>query len=130
MVDHYSFLQQQDKFDSFIEEYNNDRPHQSLNMKYPAELYTPSVKEYRAVEDPGYPYHEKTIRVTQCGRICLNGKKISFSKVFAGQLVGIREVNDRIWLVSFLEFDLGYFDEDDCRVEPLDSPFADRVLPM
>jgi len=126
----FSFLQQQDKFVSFIDEYNNDRPHQSLNMKYPAELYTPSTKVYRPPEPPDYPYHDKTIRVTQCGRICLNNKKISFSRVFAGQLVGVREVNDKIWLVSFMEFDLGYFDEDDCRVEPLDSPFADRVLPM
>ena len=126
----FSFLQQQDKFVSFIDEYNNDRPHQSLNMKYPAELYTPSTKVYRPPEPPEYPYHDKTIRVTQCGRICLNGKKISFSRVFAGQLVGIREVNDKIWLVSFLDFDLGYFDEDDCRVEPLDNPFADKVLPM
>jgi putative transposase len=131
----FSFLQQQDKFVSFIDEYNNDRPHQSLNMKYPAELYTPSTKVYRPPEPPEYPYHDKTIRVTQCGRICLNSKKISFSRVFAGQLVGIREVNDKIWLAgrpypSFLDFDLGYFDEDDCRVEPLDNPFAGKVLPM
>jgi len=60
----------------------------------------------------------------------LNGRKISFSRVFAGQLVGIREVNDNIWLVSFLDFDLGYFDEDDCRVEPIDNPFAPKLLPM
>ena len=126
----FSFLQQQDKFVSFIDEYNNDRPHQSLNMKYPAELYTPSTKVYRPPEPPEYPYHDRVIRVTQCGRICLNSKKISFSRVFAGQLVGVREVSDKIWLVSFLDFDLGYFDEDDCRVEPSDNPFAGKVLPM
>ena len=126
----FSFLQQQDKFDHFIEQYNNDRPHQALNMKYPAELYTPSARVYRQPQDPEYPLHDKTIQVTQCGRICLNGRKISFSRVFAGQLVGIREVNDKIWLVSFLDFDLGYFDEGDCRVEPIDNPFAPRLLPM
>lgn len=70
----YNFLQQQDKFDHFIEEYNNDRPHQALQMKYPGELYTPSVREYREPDDPVYPYHDHTIRVTQCGRICLNNK--------------------------------------------------------
>ena len=53
--------------------------------------------------------HDKTIQVTQCGRICLNNAKISFSRVFAGQLVGIREVNDKIWLVSFLDYDLRLF---------------------
>jgi len=79
--------------------------------------------------------HDKTIRVTQCGRICLNNKKINFSTVFAGQTVGIREVNDKIWLagrpyLSFMSFDLGYFDGEACRVEPIDNPFAAKVLPM
>lgn len=43
-----NFLQQQAKFDEFIDEYNNDRPHQALNMKYPGELYIHSSKEYKA----------------------------------------------------------------------------------
>ena len=49
-------------------------------------------------------------RNTNCGRICLGNKKINFSTVFAGQAVGIKEVHDDIWLVSFMEYDLGYFD--------------------
>ena len=35
-----NFLQQQGKFDQFIQCYNHERPHQALGMKYPAELYT------------------------------------------------------------------------------------------
>ena len=45
-------------------------------------------------------------------------------------MVGISEVEDKLWLVSFMEFDLGYFDEDACRVEPIDNPFKTKVLPM
>jgi putative transposase len=37
-------------------------------------------------------------------------EKINFSQVFAGQAVGIKEVHDDIWLVSFMDHDLGYFD--------------------
>ncbi len=55
--------------------------------------------------------------VTQCGRICIGNRKINLSTVFAGQFVGIREVADKIWLVSFLDFDLGFFDEIAARVE-------------
>jgi len=33
-------------------------------------------------------------------------KKINFSTVFAGQAVGIKEVHDDIWLVSFMDYDL------------------------
>jgi hypothetical protein len=40
--------------------------------------------------------------VTQCGRICIKQRKIDLSTVFAGQTVGIKEVADKIWLVSFM----------------------------
>ncbi len=50
--------------------------------------------------------------------------------VLAGQNVGIKEVEDNIWLVSFMEYDLGYFDEQTCKLEPLPNPFGPKVLPM
>jgi putative transposase len=126
----FNFLQQQEKFDSFINEYNNERPHQAIGMKYPGELYTPSTRIYQGLPALDYPFHDKTVMVTNCGRICMGGKNISLSMVFAGQLVGIRETEDGIWLVSFMKYDLGYFDLEACRVEPLDNPFRAKVLPM
>jgi transposase InsO family protein len=126
----YNFLQQQHRFDRFVGVYNNERPHQALNGRYPAELYTPSPRAYRAPDPPEYPFHDRTVLVTQCGRICIGNRKINLSTVFAGQFVGIREVADKIWLVSFLDFDLGFFDEVAARVEPGANPFASRVLTM
>jgi putative transposase len=71
------------------------------------------------------------VRVTRCRRICIGKGKINLSKVFAGQIVGIREVDDQIWLVSFLDYDLGFFDKDEGRVEPAPNPFApEKVLTM
>lgn len=124
----YNFLQQQGRFDEFIEGYNNDRPHQSLNGMYPGEVYTPSACEYHYPEIPEYPFHDRTIHVTQCGRICIGRRKISLSTVFAGQYVGIREVADEVWLVSFMDYDLGFFDRTENRVEPVGvNPFAPKV---
>ena len=57
-------------------------------------------------------------------------RKINLSAVFDGQLVGIREVEDKIWQVSFMEYDPGFFDEDENRVEPASNPFTPKVLPM
>ena len=71
-----------------------------------------------------YPFHDRSVRVTRCGRICLGNRKINLSQVFAGEIVGIREVDDQIWLVSFLDFDLGFFDRDENRVEPAPNPFG------
>jgi hypothetical protein len=73
-------------------------------LKRPAEVYQPSTSVYTGLPDIDYPFHDKTIVATNCGRICLGHKKINFSTVFAGQAVGIKEVSDDIWLVSFISF--------------------------
>jgi hypothetical protein len=44
--------------------------------------------------------------------------------------VGVKQTADHIWLVSFMEFDLGYFDDETCRLEPIADPFGPRLLPM
>ena len=56
--------------------------------------------------------------------------KINLSTVFAGQNVGVKEVSDKIWLVTFMHYDLGFFDHETCRLEPVDNPFEPKVLPM
>ena len=125
-----NLLQQQARFDTFLDIFNNERPHEALNMQCPADVYRPSTRRYTGLPDLAYPFHDKTIVVTQCGRICLGKKKINFSQVFAGQAVGIKEVHDDIWLVSFMDYDLGYFDLETRVLEPLDNPFGPKVLPM
>ncbi len=124
-----NFLQQQAKFDDFIDCYNQQRPHQALNMKYPAELYRPSRRPYRGLAELEYPFHDRTVTVTHCGRICLGKRKINLSQAFAGQNVGIKEVSDRIWLVTFMHYDLGFFDHEACRLEPVDNPFERKCYP-
>ena len=123
-------LQQQARFDAFVQRFNEDRPHQALGMKVPADLYTRSPRLYRGLDDLTYPFHDHTITVTHCGRICFKGRKVNLSHVFAGQNVGVTQVGDRVWLVSFMEYDLGYFDDEAIRVEPIENPFGPKVLPM
>jgi putative transposase len=123
-------LQQQARFDTFLERYNTDRPHQALGMKVPADVYARSPRVYHGLEDLSYPFHDQTVSVTRCGRICFNSRKINLSQVFAGQNVGVTQVGERIWLVTFMHYDLGYFDDETCRLEPIDNPFGPKVLPM
>ena len=68
--------------------------------------------------------------VTRCGRLCFGRRKINLSQVFAGQNVGVTQVGERIWLVTFMHYDLGYFDDEVGRVEPIENPFGSKVLPM
>lgn len=125
-----NFLQQQAKFDSFIDSYNIERPHQAIGMRSPADLYRPSPRLYQGLQDLDYPLHDFTVTVTACGRICYKQRKINLSTVFAGQNVGIKQTDERIWLVSFMHYDLGYFDDETARLEPLQNPFGPKVLPM
>lgn len=124
-----NIIQQQERFDAFRQEFNTERPHEGIGMKCPAELYIPSHRPYSGLPEVEYPFHDKDVLVTCCGRICMHRKKINISTVLAGQKVGIKEVDDGIWLVSFLSYDLGYIDLEQRTLQTLDNPFGPR-LPM
>ena len=88
-----NFLQQQAKFDDFIDCYNHERPHQALDMSYPAELYCRvTAPVSRPAASSTTRSTTDTITVTHCGRICFDRRKINLSTVFAGQNVGIKQV--------------------------------------
>jgi transposase InsO family protein len=123
-------LQQQARFDDFVAEFNAERPHEALAMQRPAEVYKPSTRAYAGLPDLAYPFHDRDILVTACGRICMHRKKINISTVLAGQRLGIKEVDDGIWLVSFIDYDLGYIDLEQRNLQPIDNPFGPRLSPM
>jgi transposase InsO family protein len=123
-------LQQQARFDAFVNEFNTERPHEALDMRCPAELYTPSSRPYAGLPELDYPFHDRDVLVTACGRICMHRKKINISTVMAGQRLGLKEVDDGIWLVSFMHYDLGYIDLEQRTLQPIDNPFGTRVSPM
>ena len=123
-----NLLQQQERFDDFVACYNHERPHQALDMRYPAEFYAASPRPYRGLSELAYPLHDRTVTVTNCGRVCFGKRKINLSTVFAGQNVGVKQVDERIWLVSFMQNDLGFFDDETCRLEPAENPFQAKVF--
>ncbi len=46
------------------------------------------------------------------------------------QAVRVKAVDDGIWLVSFMDYDLGYVDLEEKTLQPLENPFGPKVLPM
>jgi len=123
-------LQLQAKFDAFIDEFNTERPHEALAMRCPAEVYRPAPRTYDGLPDVVYPFHDRDIMVTACGRICMHRKKINISTALAGQRLGIKEVDDGIWLVTFMRYDLGYIDLEQRTLQTIDNPFGTRLSPM
>ncbi len=115
------------KFDAFVHEFNNQRPHKALDMNYPAAVYRPSARPYRGISELSYPYP----RSDRSGYLLRKNlhlqKEINLSTSVAGQAVGIKEVDDGIWLVSFMDYDLGYIDLEEKTQQPLHNPFGPRV---
>ena len=77
-----------------------------------------------------YPFRDRDVLVTACGRICIYRKKINISTVLVGQRLGIKEVDEGNWLVTFIDYDLGYIDLEQRTLQPLDNPFGPRLSPM
>ncbi len=125
-----NFLQQQAKFDHFSEVFNHDRPHQALNMQYPAELYTPSPRPYTGptrscitrstIDHHRHPMRPHVLRQAQDQsqwRVRRSERRRPRSR---------REV----WLISFMHYDLGFFDDETGRVEVRPNPFSAKVSTM
>ena len=123
-------LQQQARFDDFVQEFNTEPPHEALAMKCPAEIYSASSRPYSGLPDLTYPLHDRDVLVTDCGRICMHRKRVNISTVLAGQRPGIKEVDDGIWIVSFMHYDLGFIDLEQKTLQPLGNPFGSGLSPM
>ncbi len=126
-----SLQQQTRRFDEFVKEFNEERPHEALAMKRPVDVYRPSAAPYDGrLPELAYPLHDRNVLVTACGRICMYRKRVNISTVLAGQRLGIKEVDESIWLVSFMSYDLGFIDLEQKTLQPLDNPFGPRLSPM
>jgi transposase InsO family protein len=121
-----NLLQQQERFDAFVEEFNHVRPHEALDMKRPGEIYVPSHRPHPAqLPDPAYPMHDDVVRVNRHGHLQLAGRgQFALTTALGGQLVGVREELDGRWLVTFVNVDLGHVESDRTftPILPLDPP--------
>ena len=104
-----NLLQQQERFDAFVDEFNRVRPHEAIAMKRPVQVYKPSKRLYPStLPELTYPTHDDTVRVTKEGNVRIVGRYAYVTCALAGEYVGIREEPDGRWLVSFTSIDLGY----------------------
>lgn len=117
-----NFLQQQERFDKFIDHYNFDRPHEALDQRLPSDFYVKSQRQMPSeLPEPEYPMHDAVRKVNRMGDVRIGKRQRFFlSSVLAGEHVGMREIDDGRWLVSFVQLDLGHYDERTNRFEPIE----------
>lgn len=119
-----NLLQQQEMLDNFATIFNNERPHEGLNMKCPADVYKPSAKAFPGIiEEYDYSKYEHKSRVSACGSLHFKGRKIFVSEVFAGQELGLETIDDGVLAVDFMDYRIGYTGPDTNVFNPATNPF-------
>ena len=102
--------QSQEVFDEWRHTFNWIRPHESLDMKTPGEIYSPSERSYVPGKvDITYPENWLERRVKSSGCISLSKIDIHVSHALAGQVIGLQPVDDRLD-VHFDYLRIGYID--------------------
>jgi transposase InsO family protein len=106
----FNLADQQQAFDAFRGEYNEQRPHEALDMRTPSELYTTSPRPFPAVLPTiTYPGHFERRRVRQDGCIKWCGSLLFVSETLEKEEVGLEEIDDGQWSLYFGSILLGRF---------------------
>lgn len=108
---------QQERFDAFLEEFNECRPHEALEMRTPSTAYEVSPRQYpTGLIEPDYPSHYLVRRVSRNGAIRWNGDWLNVGHSLIEEDLGFEQIADGVWDVYFAGHRLGRFDETNLRL--------------
>jgi putative transposase len=136
--------QQQIAFDRFRQEYNEERPHEGIEQRFPAELYQPSLRHYPLRLPPiDYPEAMQVRSVRMKGDIPWKGERVYLSQTLSGERVGLRNVGESLWDIYFGPVRLAQLDTRKMRIIHLkrhrsrdrrkrnkQDHYSKKVLPM
>jgi transposase InsO family protein len=109
---------QQRKFNTFRQEFNDERPQEALDQQTPASLYQPSTREMPSRLPPlVYPDRFEVRYVSANGGIRWRRGWVNVSTVCIGEYVGLEEIDDGIWNVYFGPLRLGRLHDRHMKIE-------------
>lgn len=115
-----TFRGQQQRFDAFLREYNEERPHEALRNAVPASRYRPSLRRLpRQLPPLEYCGHWEVRRVGTNGCILWRGAPAFVSETLAGERVAFEEVDDGLWTLHFATVPLARWLERERRFRAL-----------
>lgn len=107
-----NLAQQQRQLNAFRQYYNEQRPHEGLDLKSPQACYSQSAKPFPTrLPELQYPSYFDLSKVHGSGLVYWGGLTIYVGNLFCGEYVGIESTGDGIWDVYFGPVRLGRFDE-------------------
>lgn len=99
------------QFNDFQHEFNQERPHQALKLKRPAEVHKRSIRNYHGKTDEVvYPDSFLIRKVKTNGEIKYCGKRYYVSELLHGEPVGLEMIDDERAIVHFSKVKLGIID--------------------
>ena len=114
--------QQQKRFDEFYAEYNEDRPHEGLEMRTPSECYRGSIRAFPCrLPQLSYPGHMQIRRVYPHGDIIYFGKRLFLTESLGGEYVGIEEIEEDTSFLWYCDYLLGRIDHRTWQIRPVRS---------
>ncbi len=114
--------ERQAAFDTWKAEINEERPHQALAMRVPAELYERSGRKWSGTPE-GLDYGGMAARrVNKIGQICHEGARVFLSTALAGWEVGLRSRGEGNLEVYFAQLLLGMFEPESAAFTPASGP--------
>src|ERR1700691_5775272 len=117
---------QQRAFDRFRREYNEERPHEALQMQTPSSVYAPSARSYPArVPEPEYGDDMQVRRVKTGGQFSWKHQGVFVSETLDGEAIGLLPVDDRMYTIYLAAFPIGRFDSHKRVVLPLSQKAGD-----
>jgi transposase InsO family protein len=117
-----SLRAQQGRFERFREEFNQERPHEGLGMKRPAQVYRPSTRRMpKRIETYDYPGHYLVRRVSRAGTIRVFHKQVFVSNTLQEDYVGLEEVADGVYDLYFCFYQIGRYDLKENRIRDIVS---------
>lgn len=109
---------QQRKFNAFRREYNEERPHEALDMDTPAQRYQDSPRAMPNKLLPlEYPDRFEVRYVSANGGIRWKNQWVNVTSTIIGDYVGLEEIDDGLWDVYFGPLKLGRLHERHMRIE-------------
>jgi transposase InsO family protein len=91
----------------WVKEFNHKRPHEALNMRYPAEVYAKSSLRYRQPKRPFRYGDWPTRNVDKKGDLWWGNQRLFIGEAFAGYQLGLKPTEPRLHEVYVADLLLG-----------------------
>ena len=109
---------QQKRFNGFMAEYNQERPHSSLKMRTPSSCYRGSDRPFpKRLPEIDYPAYMTAHRVGMHGDVHYLSRRLFVTESLCDEYVGFERVDEDVSYLWYCNYKLGVLDHRQWRIQ-------------